>query len=74
MIEDIIMLSIILMILSWLFEGKLIPQTILLFMSIIILIDYVITTTYLESHVGECMILATIIIYSGLQAIYGEKE
>ena len=67
MIETIYLEIIILIVLVWLFESKLVPQVIIMFLTFAMLINEVVTSTDLQSSIGTLIIFATVIIYSSLQ-------
>ena len=68
MIETIYMEIIILLLLVWIFGNKVLPQIIIIFLTIAMMINQVTTATDLKSIIGVLILYAVIIIYSALSA------
>ena len=73
MIDTIYLEIIILMISVNLFENKIMPQTLNMFLAIAMLINQVQTATNLQSMIGILILYASVILYAAIQ-IYTKND
>jgi hypothetical protein len=64
MIESIYLELIILLLLVWLFENKIFPQIIIIFLSLAMMINQITIATNLKNILGIVVLYAVIILYS----------
>jgi energy-coupling factor transporter transmembrane protein EcfT len=64
MIESIYLELIILLLLVWLFENKIFPQIIIIFISLAMMINQITIATNLKNILGIVVLYAVIILYS----------
>jgi hypothetical protein len=69
MISIYFMEIIILLLLSWLFESKILPQIVVMFLAIIVMFDGL-----SDMSVFFMIMFASVVIYSGVQIYLGEKN
>ena len=74
MIETIYIELIILLVLVWLFGNKIIPQTIIIFLTLAMMINQITISTDLKASIGIIIIYAIIILYSALSATYKTED
>jgi hypothetical protein len=73
MIETIYLEIIILTVLIWAFESKFIPQMIIMFLTLAMLLNEIATVSNLRAQIGVVLLFATVFIYAGL-SIYSQKS
>ena len=64
--DSIYLEIIVLMLLVWIFENKLIPQIIIMFLTLIMMLNQISIATDLRSEIATLILYAVIIIYSAL--------
>ena len=64
--DSIYLEIIVLMLLVWIFENKLIPQIIIMFLTLIMMLNQIAIATDLKSEIATLILYAVIIIYSAL--------
>jgi hypothetical protein len=75
MIETIYLEIIILLLLSYVIDKKALPQLIIMFLSISMMIHEVTISTDIKSQIGIFLIFATVTLYSALQiSLTGHDE
>ena len=73
MIESIYLTAIIILLLAWIFEGKVFPQIVLIFLNMVMMIKEIQTADSLKTIIPILLIDAVLMVYSGIQILYGEK-
>lgn len=74
MIESIYLTAIILLIMAWVFEGRIFPQILLIFLNMIMMINEIQTAVSIRAIIPILLLDSVLMVYSGIQILYGEKE
>ena len=74
MIADIYMEIIVLLMLIYIIDTKILPQIILMFLAIAMMIHQISIATNLQSMIGVLLIYAVVIVYSSLQITLAGKD
>lgn len=74
MIETIYMEIIILLLLAYTVDKKILPQIIIMFLTISMLIHEILIATDIKNMIGVFVLFATVIIYSALQITLEGKD
>jgi len=74
MIETIYMEIIILLLLAYIIDKKMLPQIIVMFLTISMLIHELSIATDLKSMIGVFILFAAVILYSSLQIVLEGKD
>jgi hypothetical protein len=74
MIETIYLEIIILLLLSYVIDKKVLPQIVVMFLTIAMMIHEITISTGIKSQIGIFVIFAAVIVYSALQASLTGKD
>lgn len=72
--DSIYLEIIVLLLLVWIFENKLIPQIIIVFLTLIMMLNQISTAPDLKSIISTLLLYAVIILYSALSILYKEES
>jgi len=73
MIDTIYLEIIILIVMVYLFEGKIFPQILTMFLTIVMMLNQITISTNLQSSIGTMLIYGAVVIYAAMQIMYNEK-